>query len=418
MSRGDQIEAGGSDVTLQQINVVSKEITPSMFENQPTEELAHGSYNPSDPNISADYQQAFADNTTAGTIRNAASDALGGSTIAGALCSPVGIITQAVVGLFAGFASVVADAGSFGALTPATVGLWAAKEGVTFAISAVAMHFVQGFILNKTTEGVLAKAAISNGPLIAYGAREAANIASIGTGGTSLSNQESTAFAKQEMQTEQRQFESESLFARVFNVNDSRSLFGHLAEDISPDFSQNAMTLSQNLLNIGSIFNHALGSFADLLPKASADSPDSTVYNWEFAQFGIPSALLNDPDLADPATNATDAAQILDNNCLSSGTLDTSCSYAQRIDECFGNTLTYTNGMWDVQKDHDVDTHSDDYASGDCGDIGTDADTQKGDAVGDWRRIIMFTFDTHTMKAAACYATNDAQSCADEGQST
>lgn len=394
---GEQAQYGGDDTTMEEMHIIENNMGQAYESAQAYEALADGSYHSGDPDIPADYQQAFSTDTTAKNIRDFASKALGGDAVAGSVCSPVGIGVQIAGGLALSLGSVVAEVGSVGALTPAVVGVWAVKEGVSFAVSAVAMHFVQNFIVSKSTAKLAADA--FNGPqganLVAYGAREAANMTSISSGGVDLGNKSTTIGWAEQQQTAMQQFRSEGFFARMFSPYNSRSLLGHFMLDVSPSFSQNIAAVSGSVINIGSTLRH---TFASFLPKAAADA--KTHYNWTFGQAGLPDSIKNDPKLQDPYANADVVAGIFDASCNKDDV--SSCDYAKRISSCFGNTLSYADGMWDVTSTHEVNEHSDDYLNANCDQVGTAADTAAGNNTGIWRRMLLFVNDTSTIKAAAC----------------
>ena len=404
IAAGEEVQYGSDDVTWEEMGVMVQNMGPAYESAQAYEALSGGQHHTGDPDIDADYQQAFSTDTTAGTIRKFASLALGGDTVAGAVCSPIGIGVQIVGGLALSIGSVVAEVGSVGTLTPGVVGIWAAKEGVSFAVSAVAMHFIEKFILSKATVKLAADA--FKGPaganLVAYGARELANIAAMGAGAVDLGNKASTIGLAEEQQAEMQQFRSENFFARMFSPYDSHSLLGHFMLDISPSFSQNMMSISGSIINVGGILPNLLSNFS---PKADA----ALDYKWTFGQMGIPSSIKNDPNLQDPYANGDAVASLFDSSCKGD---PSSCDYAKRIKSCWGNSLSYSDGVWDVTPTDEVDEHSDDYLNADCNKIGTPADTVAGNDVGAWRRIIRFVSDTSTMKQGACYFGSD-EDCPD-----
>ncbi|HSX43007.1 MAG TPA: hypothetical protein VLF59_02875 [Candidatus Saccharimonadales bacterium] len=406
---GEQMQYGGNDVSLEELGTVSRQMGPSFESARAYEALGDGKAHTGDPDINADYQQAFSTHTTAATFRDFASTALGGETIAGAVCSPIGIGVQLVGGIALSLGSVVAEAGSAGTLTPVVVGSWAAKEGISTAISAVATHFLENFILKKTTVTLAANA--FKGPeganLIAYGAREAANMTGIVSGGVDVGNTTSTFGLAEAHKAEMDQFRSQSFFARMFNPYSEHSLLGHLALSVSPSFSQNLASLPGTILNIGTIVPHM---FSSLIPRANAAEQP---YNWTFGQIGIPNTIENDPNLQDPNDNAENHIAPLFSSACAAGTNGTAvtCSYADRIMACFGNSLILNDSQWDVVGTNDVDEHSQAYHDAHCNDIGSAHDTTAGNEKGTWRRIVRWVFDTHTMNDAACYQ-GEGSACA------
>jgi len=411
IAAASQIQSG-KDLTSSQVSGLVHSFTDSsgktIWQSQALQSLSGGS-TAGLADISPDSKQAFTSHNTANAIRNYANDSIGGGTSAALLCSGPGQLIQGVTTVVI---SAVGELGSDGTLTPAIVAAFAAKTTVSFAGTAVFMHFLQQFILNKTTAAALAKDAFKGpegGNLLAYGSRAAANLASIASGGISLGNKASTLLAAQEQQQAKQQFESESMFARMFNVNDSRSLTGHLADSISPNWSQNVSSLLGGFMHISSTLPHLFGS---LLPTAAADPPQDS-YDWSFPQAGLPDSVLNDPDLQDPYANDDTVAKALDGSCENSdGSADSSCGMIDRAQKCFGVTITHDANIWDVMPPTNViDPNADDYVNANCDPFG---DSKTDDADKPWARMMMFVASTVDMKAIACHQ-NDSQSCADFG---
>ncbi|MGC1177054.1 MAG: hypothetical protein WA843_03190, partial [Candidatus Saccharimonadales bacterium] len=385
----------GQNVSLEQVGTVEKGLVNStggtVWQGKALQ-ATEGLPSPSGPDLSEDYKQAFSSKTTAGTIKGWADKSLGGSFTAGAACSKAGQFLQIAVTLVGSAASAFAEVGSGAALTPGIVALWAEKESESFAVSAVAMHFIQQFVLNKTTAAGLAKDAFSGpegGDLLAYGAREAANISAAASGGVALGSQDSALLDKQQQIADQQQFRSESLFARMFDVNDYRSLTGRLADMASPSLSQNVASLAHGFINIGSLFPRVFSTF---IPKTQAD----TTYDWGFPKIGIPSKVLNNPDLQNSAENSNAVATLLDG---SSGQ-----DYTNRAKACFGVDINKDSGVWDVVLAGPINPTDDSYINADCDNLGDE----------NWQRIILFDFDTLQMKTIACWQGDD-QSCQDIG---
>ncbi|HET7529280.1 MAG TPA: hypothetical protein VFJ84_03595 [Candidatus Saccharimonadales bacterium] len=392
----------GHDVSMSQVGEVvggfSNKDGQSIWQGQAMQALINGGK--ADQKLAElppDYSQAFSGDTTAAQIKSWANDALGGSFTAGLACSKVGVAVQIAAGLFAAASSAIAEIGSAGTLTPAIAAGWVAKEGLSFAVSAIAMHFVSGFILNGNTAKLAADAFSGpvGGDLLAYGARAAANTAAIASGGIALGNNASTILAENEQKQEDQQFRSQSWLARLFNPYDYRSAVAKLIDSTSPSPVQDVSKIGSIFADFGSVFTHSLSS---IFPKAhAAEKP----YDWGFSQYGLPDSILKDPNLSDPYQNADQAAKLLDGS--------DGGKYIKRANDCFGvaiKKVTDSDGKqrWDVIPDHDITPTDESYK--DCSDESED-----------WHRIIMFVFDTSTMKAAACYQ-GDEQSCADLSSGT
>lgn len=416
IATGEQIKAGGADVTNQELALLNKNFVDnngqSIWQGQALESLSSGSYHTGDPNLPADYKQAFSSSTTAASLQNGINTVFSTFGISAAdACSTAGLIVQGAITLAISGASLFGEVVSAGTATPAIIAeqaaFWSAKEAAGIIESGVALHFIQRYVISKTTVAILAADAFRGpvgGDLLAYGSRAAANVASIASGGIDLGNQASTVLAANESSANRQQFQSESFFARMFNVYDSRSLIGHLADSMSPSFAQNATTIGNSFLGMGSTLSHI---FSSMLPKAAA----ATTYNWGFPQYGLPQSMLNDPAMSDPYANASAVAKIFDAACLNKDGSLNGCSYISKIDTCFGDSLTHNSTpegiVWDVTAQHDVNPSDSTYIAERCNDI--------SDAT--WKQIVMFVFDTNTMKSAACYEGNQT-SCADEGMGT
>ena len=389
---GEEVK-NGQDVTADQINAINESLTDNQGQNvwqgqslQVIERSPHAT----GPDIPADYKQAFSTDTTANTIKGWADTVLGGSTVAGAVCSPVGLAAQVLASLALGAASIIGEIGSEGTLTPAIVAVWAAKEGVGFATSAVGLHFIQQFVIKNSATGKLAKGAFSGplgGNLLAYGAREAANIGARSEGGIALAGSVSQSLANQQEKESEQQFRSENFFARTFNIYDYRSLTGRLAQSIRPGYTQNAASLAGGFGNMGSSILSNLSSI--FIPHSLAGSG----YNWGFPKYGIPPELLDDPSLASPVDNANKVAAYLDSG--------RGQSLIDKAEICFGDKISKDSGVWDVEHADDPNPNDQKYIDAKCAKL-TDPY---------WRRIIMFVFDTSTAQAMACYMGDD-QSCA------
>lgn len=395
---GEQVKSG-QDVSAEQINAINESLTnkqgQNVWQGRSLQVLEHSPH-ATGPDIPADYQQAFSVNTTANTIKSWADDVLGGSTVASAACSPIGLAAQAIASLALGAASIIGEIGSEGTLTPAIVAAWAAREGVGFATSAIGLHFVQQFILSNSATGKLAKGAFSGplgGNLLAYGAREASNIGARSEGGIALAGSVSQALATQQEKQSEQQFRSESFFARVFNIYDYRSLTGKLAQSVRPGYTQNAASLISGFGNMGSSILSNLSSI--FIPHSLAGSS----YNWGFPKYGIPPQVLDDPNLASPIDNADKVAKYLDSG---SGQ-----SLIDKAQTCFGDKISKDSGVWDVEHTDTPNPNDQTYIDANCTDL---SDYH-------WHRIIMFVFDTSTAQAMACYMGDD-QSCAAVGYSS
>jgi len=409
VSVGEQIESG-QDVSGAQVNSLESSLSndqgQTIWQGQALQ-ATEGNPSPGGTDLPESYRQAFTGSATASTLKSwADSFYFGSDTIAGAACSSIGLAAQAVI-MIGLQATDIFDGG----LTSA--GLFAINQSESFVASAAVMGLLHQVILNKTTDGKLAKDAFSGGlggNLLAYGARSAANIAGAAQGLIPLASSAASTLSYQQEQQSQQQFESESIFARIFNIDDSRTIVGHLADSVSPSISEDLTSAIGSFTHIGGDLLSSLSSM--FVPKTQAAS----AYNWGFPTVGIPTSMLNDPSLANPYNNATVVAGILDSQCLNSGgSVNSTCPYIQKAYTCFGDNIEKdpadsndpTNDTWDVVPDQPVNTNDPAYIAANCGDVTTDPN---------WEKIVMFVVDTRNMQAMACYSGDDT-SCSTIGAS-
>jgi hypothetical protein len=388
---GDQVRSN-QDYTLTQVGARTDSLKNKEGESVwggKALQVTGGNRNPKGEDIPLDLKQAYSTDPT--IIEEWANSSLvGGGLIADAACSPIGQGAQILAGVALSLGSVWGEIASGGTLTPAIAGIWTAKQGASFTVSAVAMHFLQSFIVNSQTSGKLAKDAFSGplgGNLLAYGAREMANIGARSQGAIPLAGSTSALLAEQNQKADEQQFRSESFITRTFDVNDSRSLTGKLATTVSPDYATNVTSAAQGF---GSIGKNLLSNLASIfVPRSQAAEQR---YDWGFPEYSIPPELLDDPELASPPGNADKVAVLLDSPS-GQGLID-------KAKVCFGDEVSKDSGAWDVQHTSDPNPNSEEFIGASCGDLGD----------GNWRKMIMFVFDTTTAQAMACYL-GDNESC-------
>jgi len=410
---GAQAEAG-KDLDMSQVQTVGDELTDpttgkSIWQAQALNALeTNGQADKSLADLPPDYAQAFSADTTESSIQHGVDSLFRTVTLgglgAGTICSPAGLFFQFAAGLAAAAFGAFGEVASAGTATPleagGLAGIFAIKEAENVALSAIGLHFLNNFVLGKTTVK-LAVGAFSGpvgGDLLAYGARAAANTAAIASGGIALGNNASTILAAQERQRDQQQFRSLSLAQRLFNPYDYRSAVGKLIQTTSGSPLHDLARVGSVFTGFSSLFGHSLSVIA---PHAAAAG---TPYNWGFPQYGLPDDILNDPNLQDPYANAATVANMLDQSGCAT---NDSCEWLLRARNCFGvNINKVADGndqIWDVIPTNEVNPTDSTYL---------DPESNCSDTNENWHRIIMFVFDTTTMKAAACYQGDD-QSCTD-----
>ncbi|MGH7156995.1 MAG: hypothetical protein ACREGG_02705 [Candidatus Saccharimonadales bacterium] len=461
MSMGSQVQNGGNDITLDQLGATERGFTNSAGQSiwaAPALQSLEGSNEANAlttnskgqiaNDLPSEYKQAFGTNTTASRIREAGDLMLSWfpfPKILGGPCGLLGGFTIIIGGALTNIGLAVANApdGEAGDAA-AQAALDAGENGIIGTIQGQILGPVVNSVVDKiakaTAAPALARSAFSGalgGNLIAYGARAAANSAAILGGGLALANNTSTIIGSAG-QEQQQQFNSESTTAKIFNINDYRSLTGRLAMAVSPNPLTDLRLAASSILNIGSIITSISSLFSS--HAAAASNSWTGNYDWGFPQYGIPDNMLNDPVLSDPYQNSESVGQYLSSVCTDGngnvGPSDGACGggggYTARIMDCFGNSLTYSEDsdiggeVWDVaptatatSASSDVNPNTDTYQNANCGVIcpGTIADC--GNAGEEqWEKIVMFVNDASNIKALDClagYTDTSDQSCTDLG---
>ena len=408
LSAGEQAKSGTGGITVKQIgamvNAFKDKKGKSIFDGKAFSYLRSPTDKPKGVDLPNKYHQAFSGKSTAKNYKDGAgeivSDMTGGLVPASVACSAVGQYAQAGISVGLTVASEVATGG---ADTPVVASLWAAGQQIikSTVVSMIGITAITDLIKHVAVDSQLPKDVFSGpvgGDLMAFGSRVAAGTAARASGAISLGNDSSTL--PDSSGTKYSYDDTEQpvgMFARIFNPRDYNSLVFQLGMAYyGSGWSSGLSGIGSGLLRMGSSLT---SGFSSLLPHASATTVQN--YDWGMPQYGIPDDMLNDPALADPYANAEQMATVLDSG---SGQ-----NYADKASTCFGvNVSKGSDGKWDVTPDHLVDITSDDYVDGGCTENSTTGDVDGAT----WRRMIMFVYDSSTMKAAACYAGDDA-SCAD-----
>ncbi|HWT55616.1 MAG TPA: tyrosine-protein phosphatase [Candidatus Microsaccharimonas sp.] len=462
MAAGAQIKAGTvgqpGDLTEEQIGALADTLTDKngndIWSATPMEALTSSSNLSTKNDIPDDQKAAFADKGMGGTLSNignkiltyiglkSTADGIGALTnwIPGVkhlgLSNPCSL-TYAGITVAVGLAGYAADVGSClvgcegFALSAAVDALvtGVVRETESFALSSLAIGKITDMLVHSGTLPTLAADAFSGpagGDLLAYGAREAGNMTAIASGGLEIANSAKTTIVGTAGQEEQQQFKSQSMFAKVFDTSDYRSVTGQIADTLNRGLSHNTNSIVSTIVNpfhsLGAVFGSVLN------PKALAGTPTSSWtgnYDWGMPQYGIPDSMLNDSRMADPFQNAEDVGQYLTAHCgsdtgaASEGECGGDNGWTNRIKICFGNDLTYTQDsttntmVWDVAPAANTDVDPNATGPGTYGDANC-----SGDLSGEWGKIVMFINDANNIKSMDCLeGDNDtsAQSCSDLG---
>ncbi len=405
---GAQNQAG-SDLSLSQLGAIARSFKDpktgkTIWDAKALQVLA-GHPDPGGEDLPKKYTQSFAGTTTAHNVRSAVH-----VPAAAVSCSAAGQAVLAAVNIIATAVSVITD-------TEAT---WAAVL-TRAAVSGIAFGGVTYFLQQEIKDLLNNKAVVPEvlsgplgGNLLAFGAREAANISSRASGGVAMAGTETETLTLNDQTEEEQQFQTEPLAKRLFDIHDYRSSISRLIDGSSP-------SLTQNLAKIANIFTSPFKTMASAFSALTPHTAAAEAYNWGFPLYGISDSLADNPRYENPYDNADQVAKILDSSCVgvddTGKHFDTGCKLRERALKCFGVDISKYNtfasqfglssygdpGKWKVVAVEDVNPGSDRYRSGDCDDT---SDT--------WNRIRLFIADSRIMDSIACY-DNDDQSCTNLG---
>ncbi|HET7827429.1 MAG TPA: hypothetical protein VFK97_01005, partial [Candidatus Saccharimonadales bacterium] len=302
---GAQVQNGGSDISLDQLGATEKGFTDNAGQtiwsgaalqalgNSNTNTLPKNSKGQIANDLPGEYKQAFGTSTTASTINSVGDVMLSWypfhwlsvpglsecGFVSGIVITVAGVFSQAVLGIINLPDGEVGDAAIQAA---ATAGEDVAINTIQGQLLSPLINNVVDRIARATAAPALARSAFKGavgGDLIAYGARAAANSSAILGGGLALGNTASTIIGSAG-QEQQKQFNAEGTFAKIFNVNDYRSLAGRLAMAISPNPLADIRLGLSKLFNVGGNIASLFGAF---LPHAKAASDSWTGnYDWGF----------------------------------------------------------------------------------------------------------------------------------------
>ena len=354
---------------------------------QATEGLASSS-----ADLNASYTQAFSGKTTADNIKNVITFKVAGINFTKEACSTVGLI----VGGVAGIAAIVAAAPSGGSSLAAFV----ATKGAEAAATAGIVYLLQQQLLPIAEDKAVVPDIISGplgGGVLAYGARELGNIDARSSGGVALAGTETSTVSPAEQTLENQEFNSRSLFAKLFDAKDYRSVAGRLVDNTSTNFFQNLAKMGSAMFHFNQVFSWGGQIFVHKALAAQS-------YNWGSPRYGIPNSLATAPSYENSYANAEYVAKnSLDPDAPNPDDVH-GMSYFDKVRACFGDSINKdSENKWQVVPSSDVNPGSSDYTGAHCD------DTNSG-----WQRLMLFVSDSRNMDAAACYA-GDAQSCTNTG---
>lgn len=387
---GEQVKSG-QDFNLTQLGLVVNSLKDddgrTIWEADALQATA-GNTKPSGKDLDPEYAQAFSKDTTARNIvASIGSVKILGKDVSRFACSNFGLAFQFTASL-ALLAGGVFTAG-------ASWGVFLGKAGASAAASIAVIYFLQ-----KTFTALLSNKAVlpetlsgpQGGNLLAYGAREAANINARASGGIELSGSEAAYLDKQLQMQEQKEFQSKKFFARLFDTNDYRSSASRLIA--SQDYSvSTAVSTVASSLNPKTLFTITTSPLFSNAKAAEAEVLEQ--YQWITPRYGIPQDIAEDPAYEDPYTNADEVV----------GLLKRDRDLRDRAMKCFGVKIT-ESAPYDVIPEKEVNPAERSYEDGKCDD--------KSEV---WKRIMLFVFDTRLMTSIACYE-GDVEACSSVGISS
>lgn len=382
---GSQVQSGfdneGDPLNSKAVGVIQQSLIDddgkSVFAAKGIDALARNNKDAKGEDLPLVYQQAFSGQTTADNIRDGTDTVALGVDVTGIACGWPG---QVAGGAFS-IALLLAGPPSGGAA-------WAVFLGKTSA--GIAAGLGAGVLISKLLESDLKVEPPLAGPLggnlLAYGARASSNMSAIAAGGVQLNEADSTALLKEQEEAESEEFRSKSFFARMFDMRDYRSLASVSLRSYTPG-------ISGSMSNISSLLSSPLDLFSSLAPKAYAQEE---VYDW-WGQptFGLPSEVLDDPRLQDPDQNDLEITKIL--NGSDGG------GYVEKAKKCFGAEISKGAQGWHAITIEEAIPTSSEYIKAKCNNI---------DDV-NWRRTMLFVFQTKDASALACFEGLDDEACAE-----
>jgi len=293
--------------------------------------------------------------------------------------------------------------------------------GIIFNILTLAAGAIATPKIVSAADSILAGQAINVnasgaefGNYVDYGARLAANSDALQYGGTALTSSQSAQLSAQSQSENLKQFESESLADRLFNISDYRSLVGSLIDKLNPNGWQTIASLAGD---IPSIFGSIIKMPASLVTATGLAATPS--YQYPFPEIGFSEQDLDNPLVQDPNTNAMDVGQLLSSSPLSQ-------QYINLALDCFGIDLYNGPQGWDavpttqnptdsgftsqyLDRTYGVDPYDpSNYNQSEC------QNGLPGDSPNNWLQIRFFIFDTGVMEGYACYL-GDNTSCSNDG---
>lgn len=351
-----------------------------------------GDRDPGGPDITNENKQAFAQDTTVANIQGI----VDGLPLIPEACSTPGLIIQGVISiaLLVGTGGSGATASTFSRVVVARAIAIGARE----AVKQVVYSIISEMIINRLEQWVsddpffeLPPSGPLGGNMLAYGAREMSNITARGSGGIVLSAAETLAIDNHQVEKQREEFKQKSFATRMFDLKDYRSFASITMRNMTGSPIAKSTATVSNLGGVRSLFTNLSTIF---LPNARAAVDGN--YDWYMPRYGIPKAVLNNPDYADPYAVGDAAAALLDG--------PNGDSYKDKAKKCFGVTISKGSEGWEVIADKDVNPGKLEYTDSNCAE---DSDN--------WHKIMLFVNDSLDAAAVSCYVGADEVACSELG---
>ncbi len=307
--------------------------------------------------------------------------ALGDNGVTKTICSTPGKLIQLGIG-------VVLLVFSFGESGWANATAEAGLQAVVLGGFIKLAHTGAMYLL--TTDPVKSFAGAVGGGLLAYGSRALATSDGLKLGFTALPNTDNKVTLEEDERIERQEFQRKSLFARLFDVRDYRSLTASTVRSGNTNPAKAVSTLASSFLRGGDLISKLASG---LWPKARAAEES---YDWGTPIVGIPNKIMDDPQYGDAYDNAGAIARILDR------TEDVATNpYTKKMNTCFGTVPVKDKGdKWNIAGDHVVDMKDDAYQEAHCDDYSDPT----------WIRFTMFNLDSNIATNTECYK-GDKDAC-------
>jgi hypothetical protein len=403
MSKASQGKSG-EKLSLPQAGVTvdgfSDDEGGTVWQSKALDALGKNGRNAKGKDIEENHKQAFMNNNAQKELEEKFGvrvEVLGVTVnLGGALCNPVAQIGGTILGgIFTGLSCTAGAVGTAGTSCAVAAGRFASSSIVMYQIAGIVSQQLAGWLAEENIDWE-SLPADQRGSLMAYAARESANINARQSGGTMLNDSDQKTVMENYDRIDKEVFQNKSFFARIFDLSNYRSLASTSLRQVNFNVNGSASLVSSTMTSLSQTGGNLTSAF---MPKLLAQSEET--YSWDFPLYGVPLDVFNGEDFENPYDNAEKVAVFFGD--------DEDHEYIQRGKQCFGvNISKDSDGRWEVQTDEeegDVNPQSADYhnPNSDCNE----------DSI-EWRRVQMFVFDSKLMVSMACY-DGDEEACGQLG---